>query len=138
MPLPEAIWRAWLDTDYRVRIARGGCAVIRVGQSLPAALRDFLHGPDEPWGFVTAWNPVSVLQPRHTNRMRQRELRDAARTRGFRLLAGAGVGPEGWREPSLFVSGGDFAALDALSRRFRQAAIVRGLGHGEAELHALI
>lgn len=138
MPLPEAIWRAWIDTDYCVRIVRGGCAVIRVGQPLPVALRDFLRGPDEPWGFVTAWNPVSVLQPRFANRMRQRELRDALRARGFRFLAGAGVGPEGWREPSLFVGGIDYAALDALSRRFRQAAIVRGFGHGEAELHALI
>lgn len=136
MPLPEAIWRAWRETDYRVRLARGGCAVIRVGQPLPAALRGFLHGPDEPWGFVTAWNPVSVAQPRFANRMRQRELRDVLRAQGFRFLAGAGVGPDGWREPSLFVCGIDFDTLDALSRRFRQAAIVRG--GGEAELHALI
>jgi len=68
------------------------------------------------------------------------ELLSALRQLGAVPCAGVGVGNGGkndWREPGLFVTGLDFATLDALGRRFRQAAIVRGVGHGTAELRVL-
>jgi hypothetical protein len=62
--------------------------------------------------------------------------------RGARLCAGVGAGADdgenAWRESSLFVTGLDFAALDALGRRFQQAAIVRGIGYGIADLRVLM
>ena len=133
----ESLRRAWLETGYRVRLPRGGSAVIRIGEPLPRALHDFLRDESEPWGFITAWNPRAQIAPRSFNRARQRELRNALRASNARCRAGIGVGRE-WREPSLFVAGLDFEMLDALARRFGQAAIVRGTGFGIAELRELM
>ena len=136
MTTNESLRRAWRETGYRVRLPRGGFAVIRIGAPLPDALHDFLRSESESWGFITAWNPRARFEPRASNRPRQRELRDALRASNARCHAGIGVGTE-WREPSLFVAGLDFDTLDALARRFGQAAIVRGTGFGIAELHEL-
>lgn len=134
MPLPEPILRAWAETDYRVRVPRGGYASIRIGAALPAALRRLLHDETQTWGFITAWNPASMAQPRARNRDRQRVLRDALREGGYAIRVGVGMGADGWREPSLFVCDIDFDSLDALAKRFGQAAVVRGVGNGPAEL----
>jgi hypothetical protein len=134
MSAPDSLRQVWLDTEYRVRLRRGGYAVIRVDARLPEPLREFLHDECAPWGFVTAWNPHAQPAPRAFNREHQRELRDALLALNARCRAGIGVGKD-WREPSLFVTGLDFEALDTLARRFGQAAIVRGSGFGIAELH---
>ncbi len=136
MSAPDSLRRAWLETEYRVRLPRGGCALIRIGAPLPESLRDFLDDGNEPWGFITAWNPHARIAPRSFNRARQRELRDALRELNAQYHAGIGAGKD-WREPSLFVTGVDFEMLDALARRFQQAAIVRGVGRGMAELREL-
>lgn len=135
MPVSDDLRRAWRATQYRVRLPQGGHAAIRIGAPLPAALHPLLREDDEPWGYVTAWNPHAQPRDRATNRTAQRALLDAASVLGARVRAGAGVGADGWREPSLFVLGLDFATLDALAARFAQAAIVRGRGTGRAELH---
>ncbi|MGH8212731.1 MAG: DUF3293 domain-containing protein [Rhodanobacteraceae bacterium] len=136
MSAPESLRRAWRQTEYRVRLPSGGFAVIRVGMPLPDPLREFLHGEREPWGFITAWNPRARRAPRPENRVRQRELRDSLPGFGARCRAGIGAGEE-WREPSLFVTGIDFDTLDALAQRFGQAAVMRGVGFGIAELREL-
>src|SRR5690242_11950497 len=136
MPISESLQRAWLETEYRVRLRQGGYAVIHIGAPLPPALRGFLRDEKEPWGFITAWNPNARRASREINRARQRELLDALSASSARCRAGTGVG-EKWREPSLFVTGLGFDALDALARRFGQAALVRGVGLGIAELREL-
>ncbi|HJU07693.1 MAG TPA: DUF3293 domain-containing protein [Rhodanobacteraceae bacterium] len=136
MPTNESLRRVWLETEYRVRLPRGGYAAIRIGTPLPDALRDFLHDENDPWGFITAWNPHAQKASPTFNRARQRELREALQESNARYHVGIGVGDD-WREPSLFVAGLDFDALDALARRFEQAAIVRGSGYGTAELREL-
>lgn len=139
MPLPESILRAWRETDYRVRLARGGYASIFCGRPLPPALAALLARADDPWGYITAWNPAGVALPRARNRMRQRRLRVALAHAGHRCWAGIGVGQTGgWREPSLFVPGLSYAQLDALAREFGQLGVVRGTGAGAAELYSLI
>lgn len=138
MPASEALRHAWLTTQYRVRLSRGGFAAIRIGAPLPTALHALLAADDEPWGFITAWNPHAQPRDRAANRAAQRALLQALREHGARLRAGAGVGSEGWREPSLFALGLDFDALDALAARFAQAAIVRGRGIGRAELRIYV
>lgn len=140
MPIPPETQRAFLDTEYRVRRPQGGCAVIRVGEPLPRALQGLLRDEREPWSFITAWNPFARPAPRALNRTRQRELLSALRECGGTVRLGVGVGPgeKAWREPSLFVIGPDFDALDALGRRFEQFALVRGIGHGIAELRVLL
>ena len=140
MPIPPETQRAFLDTGYRVRLPQGGCAVIRIGAPLPRGLQALLHDEREPWGFITAWNPLAQQASRARNRERQRELLAALRGLGTAPRAGVGVGTvePAWREPSLFVTGLDFDTLDALAHRFEQAAIVRGIGFGMAELRVLL
>lgn len=140
MPIPPETQRAFLDTEYRVRLPQGGFAAIRIGEPLPRALHACLQDERTPWGFISAWNPLAKRLPRALNRLHQRELLIALRERGAALRPGVGIGngENTWREPSLFVVGPDFATLDALGRRFEQAAIVRGVGGGKAELHPLL
>lgn len=121
--MDERLLAAYLATDYRVRLARGGWASIRVGAPLPAALAA-LTG-ERPWGFLTAWNPASSPLPRQQNRQAQRALLAALRELPGTVEIRAGVGIDaGWREASLFVIGPGVAALDALARRFGQHAYV--------------
>lgn len=137
----DALTALYERTQYRVRLARGGHAVIRIHQPLPAALRALLPNPHADWAFITAWNPRSQHQPVDINRMRQREL--LARLHQLkpvpRITAGAGVGPadaEGkqWREASLFAADITMMSVDDLMREFGQHAAVCGHGHGHAEL----
>ncbi len=140
MPAPDnALIALYERTQYRVRLARGGHAVIRVHQPPPASLQ---LEPGIPWAFITAWNPLSRPLPAEANRTRQRRL--LARLRQLepvpRIIAGVGVGPADtggrhWREPSLFVAGIDLETADALMREFEQHAIVCGTGNKPATLH---
>lgn len=135
MPIPPGTLREFLLTEYRVRLPRGGWTLICVGAPLPRELHGLVN-EHTPWGFVTAWNPFAQQASRERNRAAQRELLAALRGLGATPRAGVGVGtgdPK-WREPGLFVTGLDFATLGALGRRFEQAAIVRGVGYGNAEL----
>jgi hypothetical protein len=136
MALPESIRRAWLATDYRVRLPGGGYANIHCGQPLPLPLQSLLASNGDPWGYITAWNPGAVRLPLTANRARQRRLRDTLKSLDLRWYGGVGVGPGGWREASLFVPGIRYARLDELARHFGQLGVVRGAGT-TAELHPL-
>ncbi|HJR09864.1 MAG TPA: DUF3293 domain-containing protein [Rhodanobacteraceae bacterium] len=138
MPLPESIRRAWIETDYRVRLPHGGYASIWCGRPLPAPLLALLNRADAPWGYITAWNPAGVRLPLATNRIRQRRLRDELKGDRHPRFGGVGVGPSNWREPSLFVPGITYTQLGAMARRFGQLAVVRGMGAEPAELHELV
>lgn len=138
MSLPESIHRAWTETDYRVRTPWGGYASIRCGEPLPTPLLALLAGAEDPWGYITACNPAGVRRPNADNRARQRRLRDELRDHGYRYFLGIGVGPNDWREPSLFVPGVPFGRLDELGRRYGQLGLVRGTGTGVAELRVLV
>jgi len=134
--MDERLLAAYLATDYRVRLARGGWASIRIGAPLPAALAALTGA--RPWGFLTAWNPGSSPRPRQTNRQAQRALLAALRELPDTawIRAGHGVGT-GWREASLFVAGPGIATLDALARRFGQNAYVHADAHGPALLRRM-
>lgn len=138
MPLPESILRAWTETDYRVRLSRGGYASIRCGLPVPEAIVAMLPRRNAPWGYFTAWNPAGVGLPLATNRVRQQRLRDELKADGLRYFCGAGVGVNGWREPSLFVPGISHARLDDMARHFGQIGVLRGVGANLPELHVLV
>lgn len=124
-------------TQYCVRLARGGHAVIRIHQPLPAALHTLLPNLDATWAFITAWNPRSQHQPIDVNRMRQHQLLTWLRQLEPvpHITAGAGVAEDRqWREASLFVTGITMASVDVLMREFQQHAVVCGRGHERAEL----
>jgi hypothetical protein len=132
--MDEALLAAYRATEYRVRLPGGGWAAIRIGAPPPAALRTLIDA--RPWGFITAWNPYSRPLPRDANRLAQRAL--LAELRALpdiaAIRAGCGAGPDGWREPSLFVSGARTGALDTLARRYEQNAYVHGHGAAPARL----
>lgn len=132
--MDAALLPAYRATDYRVRLPRGGWATIRINASLPAALHALIDV--WPWAFVTAWNPRSRLVPRDANRRAQRELLAALRAlpETAAILPACGVGPDGWREPSLFVIGPDTDRLDALMHQHGQNAYVHGHGRDVAML----
>lgn len=142
MPISSQKQRAFRDTEYRVRLRHGGSAVIRIGEPLPVALHHLLRDARNPWGFITAWNPFAQQISLARNRVRQRELLAILREHRaqWRPALGKSVGDhqKRWREPSVFVTGLDFATLDTLGRRFEQAAIVRGIGREPAELRELM
>ncbi|MHA6203163.1 DUF3293 domain-containing protein [Dyella soli] len=135
--MDEHLLAAFRATDYRVRLAGGGSASIRIDLPLPAPLRQ-LVGP-RPWGFITAWNPRSQPRSREANRQAQRQLLSALRQRADTLgvSVGLGVGSNGWKEPSLLVVGPPTDALDQLARRFGQLGYVHGVGDGPAGLRLL-
>ena len=127
---------AFAATAYRVRLARGGCATIRIGEPLPATLRALVGA--QPWGFITAWNPHAQPRSRQRIRAAQRELLEALRMLPATVAIGPALGiGDNWREPSLFVSGLDTAALDTLARHHEQLAYVYGHASGMARLRWL-
>lgn len=131
--MDEQLLRAYRRSAYRVRLATGGAATIRIGEPLPTALRPLAGNRD--WGFFTAWNPRSRPQSAATNRAAQRRLlADLRADAGLVLHPAVGLGTEGWREPSLWIVGIDAAALERLAERYGQNAWLQGHGAGVAEL----
>lgn len=136
MPSQHPLQEVFLRTSYRVRLPRGGSAVIRVDEALPEALWPLLPGTDAPWGFITACNPRGRTRPPSINRRAMRALRDALRQQAPDAILRAGCGVlGGWRESSMFAAGVPFDVLEQLMMRFDQLAIVRGRGRGPARLH---
>ena len=121
-----------------MRVPYGGFASIRCGQPLPMPLLAMLRRADDPWGYITAWNPAGVALPLASNKIPHRRLREGLQGDRPRFIGGIGVGLADWREPSLFVPGMSHAQLDAMARRFGQLSVVRGIGAGPAELHELM
>ncbi|HEX8779244.1 MAG TPA: DUF3293 domain-containing protein, partial [Rhodanobacter sp.] len=119
--------------DYRVRLAHGGFASIRVDAPVPAALLALIGS--RSWSFMTAWNPCSEGRPRDQNHHAQRALLAALQklpsTASIYPAIGAG---QDWREPSFFIVGPALAETDALARQFQQNAYVHGLAGGYARL----
>ena len=136
--MDEDLLAAYQATDYRVRLAGGGWASIRIGKPLPGAVQSLVQ--QQRWGFITAWNPRSQRQRLPTNRRSQRELLQAVRAHAdvVSVHAGLGVGRDDrWKEPSLFVIGPDTEVFDGLAKRFEQNAYVHGQGAAPAQLRLL-
>lgn len=53
------------------------------------------------------------------------------------VYPGIGIGPSGWHEPGLFVTGPGTAQLDSLANRYEQNAYVHGCGGEIARLRLL-
>lgn len=125
--------RIFTSSDYRVRLARGGYATIRIGLPLPVALLALVR--HRPWGFITAWNPHGLQRERHANRLAQRQLVQALKSSPatVAILPAIGIGSD-WSEPSLWVIGPDAVELDALARRHEQLAWIHADASGIARL----
>jgi hypothetical protein len=131
--MDSALLATYRATDYRVRLAQGGFASIRVDEPMPTELRALIGARN--WSFITAWNPASRPRPRQQNHAAQLALLAALRklpsTQDIR--AAIGVGSD-WREPSLLVIGPPLAEIDALAQQFQQNAYLHGQADGCARL----
>jgi hypothetical protein len=132
--MDETLLAAYRATTYRVRLACGGWAGIRVDAPLPRELLG-LVGAD-CWSVLTAWNPHSEPRSRAANRIAQHRLLDELKARCQTIVAAEGVG-SAWREASLFAIGPDTATIDTYARRYRQNAYVHGKAAGLAMLRVL-
>lgn len=131
--MDEALLKAYCRSAYRVRLASGGSATIRIGEPLPVALRPLAGNRD--WGFFTAWNPRSRPQTPVANREAQRRLlADLQADASLDIHSALGKGTDGWREPSFWIVGITPDALERLGDRYGQNAWLSGHGAGAAEL----
>ncbi|MCW5580261.1 MAG: DUF3293 domain-containing protein [Luteimonas sp.] len=109
---------AYLAAEYRWQ-HDGGWHDIIIGLPTPGLELAF---PDATaFGFLSAWNPLSVERSRDENRIADEALHEALAASGHGVLpAFASARNRSWREPSWLVFGMDSDAFDALSRRFGQ------------------
>lgn len=135
--MDEALLTEYRASTYLVCVDAAQWSPIHVGAPLPQMLQTLVG--EQPWGFITAWNPRSTPRADAINTAAQQEL--LATVRGSPGLAawypGVGIGTQGWYEPSLFVLGLDRDKLDVLCAAHEQNAYVCGRGHGPACLRTL-
>lgn len=134
--MDEVLLEAFRATTYHVCLDTVTWAILRVDLPPPATLAKTI-GPG-PWAFITAWNPGARRRLPAENEAAQRQLLDEiGQVPGARAYPAIGVGTSGWSEPSLFVTGLDVSAMDALARAHGQLAYVHGVAAGPATLRTL-
>ena len=116
--MDDSLFDAYRRTTFFANTPNGRLS-LRVGQRC-FELDDLLqHYGVTTWGYVTAFNPASVLLSVDENLARQRELERVVAELGFVSYPGEGVGEEGsWPpEPSILILG--IGRLPDLGRRRR-------------------
>jgi Protein of unknown function (DUF3293) len=120
----DALLALYLGSDYDVTLAPYRVATIRIGETPPAALCDWI-GAGRTAYFLTACNPRSIALSEAENVARLDALRATLRERGATFLEGVGHRHgETWREPSVLVRDIDAATIDQLARELDQNALV--------------
>ncbi len=80
--------------------------------------------PDTPLAIITAWNPGHSRPTKDVNESANRQLEAALLKAGRNYYPAYGRSEDGThKEPSFAVTGIDSAAVIALARHFRQAAV---------------
>lgn len=136
-----ALWEAYIRADYWAGHPADS-VLLKVGERaaglarLAAASGASAYGPEEPWAYLTAWNPGSEIQMDFVNRQKQEELEQALRSAGYDVLPGVARDPAGeWPdEESILVFGLGWERALLLGRRFHQHAILAGLGEETVQL----
>lgn len=140
-PEELGIWEAYIRAEYEAGFP-GNRIVLRVGESATGLARlapDTAEGPftaETSWAYLTAWNPGSVIQMDFVNRQKQEELELFLRGAGYAVLPGLARDPRGqWPdEESILVFGLQWEKALQLGRKFKQNAILAGLGEEAVQL----
>lgn len=133
-PPPAAMMAGFADAVYRVYDGDQQIA-LHIGQANPAMAALLARFGATHGGLVTGENPFGQLQSPQANAAANAELAAAIDALGLPRLPSDGGSEDGaWNEPGFLVVGGDGAPVDALARRFRQAAWVRIDAEGRAHL----
>lgn len=122
------------DAVYRV-YDDGRRIELRIGEANPAMAAVLARFGATHGGLVTGENPFGQQQSPEANAAANAELAAAIDALGLPRLPSDGGSEDGsWNEPGFLVIGGEGAPVDALARRFRQAAWVRIAADGSAHL----
>lgn len=135
--MDKALLAEYRASTYLVCVDTAQWSPIHIDMSLPDGLQTLVG--ENPWGFITAWNPRSEPHTDDANTAAQQQLLSTLQASAavVALYPGIGIGMTGWYEPSLFVVGLELATLDALCRGHAQNAYVHGRGHAPANLRML-
>ena len=133
-PPPESMMAGFADAVYRVYDGDRRIE-LRIGEANPAMAAVLARFGATHGGLVTGENPFGQQQTAEANAAANAELAAAIDALGLPRLASDGGSEDGaWNEPGFLVIGGDGQPVDALARRFRQAAWVRIDADGRAHL----
>ena len=125
---------AFADAVYRV-YDNGKRIDLHLGQRNPAMAAVLARHGATHGGLVTGENPFGQTQSAAANATANAELAAAIDALGLPRLPSDGGSEDGsWNEPGFLVVGGEGQPVDALARRFRQAAWVRIEADGSAHL----
>jgi hypothetical protein len=135
------LWEAYIRAEYWVGFPEERL-LLRVGENatglsrLASEAAAGLFGPEQPWAYLTAWNPGSKIQMDFLNRKKQEELELFLRGSGYTVLHGVARDPrEEWPdEESILVFGLGWEKALLLGRKFNQHAILAGLGEETVQL----
>jgi len=134
--MDETLLDAYRSTHYLVCVDGVEWADIRIDQPLPPSLQPLVG--DRCWGFITAWNPLSIRREDSLNMSAQRALVASLQALPeTHVLPAIGIGANGWSEPSFFVVGPLPAELDVLANDHQQIAYVHGQSGFKAALRLL-
>lgn len=135
------LWSAYIRAEYEVGYPENHI-ILKVGERatglsrlVPASLA-VPFGPQTSWAYLTAWNPGSVIHMDFVNRQKQEDLELFLRGAGYAVLPGVARDPRGeWPdEESIMAFGLGWESALQLGRRFRQNAILAGLGEDAVQL----
>lgn len=127
---------AFADAVYRV-YDQGRRIDLHLGQPNPAMAAVLARHGATHGGLVTGENPFGQAQSAEENAAANTALAQAIDALGLARLPSDGGSEDGsWNEPGFLVIGGEGEPVDALARRFRQAAWVRIEADGSAHLAA--
>ncbi|MDY0022132.1 DUF3293 domain-containing protein [Arenimonas caeni] len=133
-PPPPAMMASFADAVYRV-YDQGRRIDLRIGQPNPDMAALLARFSASHGGLVTGENPFGQQQSAEANAAANAELAAAIDALGLPRLPSDGGSEDGaWNEPGFLVVGGEGQPVDALARRFRQAAWVRIEADGSAHL----
>jgi hypothetical protein len=140
-PSDIQLWEAYIRAEYWVGFPADRL-LLRVGENATGLSRLVPHsqagifGPEQPWAYLTAANPGSVIAMDFVNRDKQEELELFLRGSGYAVLPGVARDPAGeWPdEESILVFGLGWEKALLLGRKFSQHAILAGLGEETVQL----
>jgi hypothetical protein len=134
------LWEAYLRAEYWVGFPENRI-LLQIGDHATGLSRlaseaggELAH--DEPWAYITAWNPGSEVRMDFMNRQKQEDMEMFLRGAGYVLIPGYSRDPSGqWpNEEGVLAFGLGWEKALLLGRRFSQNAILAGMGEEAVQL----
>lgn len=132
----KALLAAYMNSAYRVALDATTAAVLRVGRRTATLERRLPRACS--FGLVSAWNPGSRRLDGAANARAQAELVRMIRRAGHASRGVTNAPGSVWEEPACLLLDPPVDDLDALARRFGQAATLYWRRGGAVRLRAYV